>query len=41
MNGLEIEEKNQESGLRTNVYYTLPEENLGALIRMNTDGKYQ
>lgn len=37
MNGLEIEEKNQESGLRTNVYYyTLPEENLGALIRMVT-----
>ena len=35
MNGLEIEEKNTESGFETNVtYFTLPGENLGALVRI-------
>lgn len=34
MNGLEIEETNRETGLQTRVaYYTLPGENLGALVR--------
>lgn len=34
MNGLEIEERNDEEGLLTNVsYFTLPEEKIGALVR--------
>lgn len=37
MNGLEIEEKNPANGLQTNVvYYTLPGEEIGALVRCVT-----